>query len=144
MKKSKLNKAKRNFRELAKKLPPIQEVVFIGEKIIGSALIKQNPDSEEKLPEDANGVPIEENKWYNRKVPQQRYMQHERNLIKAFKNKGDAGVAEYMMKIGKMRERIQAREEAVLEGATTDMPVEQGLQQVMNSIADPGDVVLKV
>lgn len=144
MKKSKLNKAKRNFRELAKKLPPIQEVVFIGEKIIGSALIKQNPDSEEKLPEDANGVPIEENKWYNRKVPQQRYMQHERNLIKAFKNKGDAGVAEYMMKIGKMLERIQAREEAVLEGATTDMPVEQGLQQVMNSIADPGDVVLKV
>ena len=102
MKKSKLNAAKRNFRELAKKLPPIQEVVFIGEKIIGSALIKQNPDSEEKLPEDANGVPIEENKWYNRKVPQQRYMQHERNLIKAFKNKGDAGVAEYMMKIGKM------------------------------------------
>lgn len=144
MKKSKLNAAKRNFRELAKKLPPIQEVVFIGEKIIGSALIKQNPDSEEKLPEDANGVPIEENKWYNRKVPQQRYMQHERNLIKAFKNKGDAGVAEYMMKIGKMLERIQAREEAVLEGATTDMPVEQGLQQVMNSIADPGDVVLKV
>ena len=144
MKKSKLNAAKRNFRELAKKLPPIQEVVFIGEKIIGSALIKQNPDSEEKLPEDANGVPIEENKRYNRKVPQQRYMQHERNLIKAFKNKGDAGVAEYMMKIGKMLERIQAREEAVLEGATTDMPVEQGLQQVMNSIADPGDVVLKV
>lgn len=142
MKKSKLNAAKRNFRELAKKLPPIQEVVFIGEKIIGSALIKQNP--EEKEPQDANGVPIEENKWYNRKVPQQRYMQHERNLIKAFKNKGDAGVAEYMMKIGKMLERIQAREEAVLEGATTDMPVEQGLQQVMNSIADPGDVVLKV
>lgn len=142
MKKSKLKEAKKNFRELAKKLPPIQEVVFIGEKIIGSALIKQIPEGEEAI--DANKNPIDPDKWYIRKVPQQRYMPHERNLIRAFKNRGDVGVAEYMMKVGKMLERIQAREEAVLEGATTDIPVEQGLQQVMDSIADPGDVVLKV
>lgn len=119
MKKVQLNKYKKQIRALVEKLPKIREIVVVSERILGGRIIKE---SEGEHPKDSNGNPLNPDTWYTRKIPQYRYVDHQKRLINAVKKDGEAGIAAYLLKVGEMIEKQQREEQAILNSATLDKP----------------------
>lgn len=100
---------KKQARLLAEKLPLIRKVEVIGVRVLGAELIKNG------IVEDGSKNPIDENRWYSTKESRLVYVNHFKELIKAFDKFGEAGVASYLLAVKDHKEQEELRKAAELE-----------------------------